>query len=68
MNTTKQVRVNDETGLPLYNLLLDDGTNVMRFDRGNGFVTREDIVANGWTILNGWYPVDKNGRCDWGRK
>jgi hypothetical protein len=34
----------------LYGNLIDDGSNVMTFASGWGFITRDQVQAKGWTI------------------
>lgn len=55
--TMKKIHINDIEGKPLYNKLLDDGSNVLRFERGGGFIARDDATKRGWIICEGWIPL-----------
>ena len=70
----KKVHIVDETGLPMFNRLLDDGTNVMRFAYGAGFILKDQdltVLRRGQTeIRPGWFvvrpdPCSNYGTCDW---
>jgi len=66
-NTITKVHVIDDSGLPRYNHLIDDGSNVMPFKSrkaGRGFI-RKDQLPRGFTIVPGWFAVQFDGYCDW---
>lgn len=50
----RKVHITDSEGRPLYNRLWDDGTMVLQFDSGFGFIDRLDVKQEGWIILAGW--------------
>ena len=52
--TEKKVQIQDRDGKLIYNCLLFDGGEILRFASGWGFVTQEDIKENRWVIVDGW--------------
>ncbi len=54
MNEPRKVHVLRSDGTRIYNFLLDTGGNVIKFDSGDGFVTREYCKRYGWVIVDGW--------------
>ncbi len=48
-----EIHIEDANGKPLFNRLIDDGTNVLRFISGFGFVTREEVIRQHWIIKEG---------------
>jgi hypothetical protein len=50
----RKVHITDLEGSRLYNRLWDDGSNVLAFDSGYGFVDRTTAMRNGWIIRDGW--------------
>lgn len=51
MSARRLVDILDVEGHPLFRNLLDDGSNVMRFASGHGFVTRDDVDRYRWRIV-----------------
>ena len=51
MTLQTKVRIENTDGKMIYNLLIDDGTNVLPFESGYGFVAREVIERNHWRII-----------------
>jgi len=58
--TKKKVHITKLDGKWIYNRLWDDGGLILRFDSGWGFVTREDIKREHWTIREGWLGCEKS--------
>jgi len=55
MPDKKKVHVVDRNGKPVYNRLWDDGTDVLRFESGNGFVKRSEMVwGRDCKVVDGW--------------
>lgn len=50
----RKVHVVHETGRVVYDRLLDDGTEIIRFESGNGFVERRTMARRGYKIAEGW--------------
>ena len=59
MSERRQVHVRDIEGRPRYNRLWDHGGNVIPFDSGHGFVERDWVDRNGYTVCDGWIPKDE---------
>ena len=61
----KAVQVRDIHGKLVYRDLLDDGSNVLRFRTPGGFLTRDQIERERWTLE----PLDNapgwKARQDW---
>lgn len=53
------VHVVNAAGRIVYNYLKDDGSNVLQFDSGNGFVERDKMRAKGYKIRRGWPDTGK---------
>lgn len=53
----KKVHITDIEGKLLYTRLWDDGSQVLPFDRGGGFVDRLDVDRQRWQIRPGWPPT-----------
>jgi hypothetical protein len=49
----RRVRLVDAEGLAVFNGLLDDGTEVLRFASGLGFICRREIEP-GQRLVDGW--------------
>lgn len=49
-----QVHIDTADGEPLYDRLYDDGSLVLTFESGFGFVDRLDVERFGWKISAGW--------------
>ena len=50
----RKVHIRNLDGKLLYTRLYDDGTNVLVFESGNGFLTREQVASACWRIEAGW--------------
>ena len=50
----RKVHITDANGKIIYNRLWDDGTLVIRFDSGSGFVDRLMVKVRSWVIVDGW--------------
>ena len=55
---SKQVRIVDEHGRTRFNRLLDDGTDVLQFDRYGGYVNRVSLRP-GESVVSGWVTLDE---------
>lgn len=51
---TKKVHILTRDGKPLFNRLFDDGSLVLYFQSGYGWVDRLDIARFGWLLRDGW--------------
>jgi hypothetical protein len=49
--TTARIHVIDDLGKIIFKRLIDDGSNVLRFESGFGFVARDDMLRKGWAIV-----------------
>lgn len=54
MPLSRPVRVVDPAGRLLFNRLLDDGSDVLRFEHGPAYVERADLVQRGCAVLPLW--------------
>lgn len=61
MATQIKVHVVDANGTPVYDRLLEDGTNVVRFASGHGFLAKSDLPRLGFrgnpgpfSLRSGW--------------
>ena len=54
------VHVTNRDGVVIYNRLFDDGSNVMKFEGGFGFVTK-DSLRDGEKINDGWPDTETAG-------
>lgn len=54
----RKIHIVNKNGEATYNRLWDEGGNVMPFDSGHGFVSREWAERNGF-VCDGWVPEDE---------
>ena len=54
------VELRDISGKLLYSFLIDDGSNVMRFESGGGFIAKDQCKYEKWTI----HPMSKNEKMN----
>lgn len=57
----QQVHVRDAEGRLLFTRLWDDGTNVLAFDGGSGYLDKVEVLRRRWTIGKGW-PKTQNDK------
>jgi hypothetical protein len=51
-----RVHITSENGTLLFDRLIDDGSNAMRFESGFGFVAKDELL-NGEKIVIGWHST-----------
>lgn len=56
----RKVHVHDREGRVIYNMLWDDGGETILFEV-YGFLTREQVRREGWTLCDGWCERDADG-------
>ena len=62
MTRRRKVHVRDSGGSRLFDGLWDDGSSVLRFESGGGFVSGSDVKKNNWVVCQGWTWELCNGR------
>lgn len=57
MTKRRKVHVTDLEGHLLYTRLWDDGSSILSFDSGHGFVDKLDVNRYRWQVKQGWKPT-----------
>jgi hypothetical protein len=59
MTTKKQIHIRNRDGALIYNRLYDDGSDILGFESGHGFIHRRLLTPSAYTVHPGWAIKDE---------